>query len=571
MVLFKVSGLIDSQIHLRHGNVTVAGQTSPGGVTVRGWITDESPYQDQAIRPPSLHAENWVLRHIRIRPVDPDASDDGLRLRYTRRAMVDHVSIGNAFDEAVEISYSSDLTIQYSHIAETLGGHAIYGGVLINYSNAASSFPLSRISLHHNLFNRIQGRLPEVSRESAGAGGSVMDLELSNNLYWAPEFFIALAPDTGSYSGSGSGPVHYRLNAVGNRFELRDGFPYAMWDDQFLRGSAGAGTSLYLDDNAMSLYPGRADEALFYCCNDYPGQAATPDLGAARPMAIRHDFPGISYTPSSGLKDHLLPRIGAFPRDPMDRRLLGFVAQNRFDPAPSDSNPYADALLPAFTGAMPSAPVDTDADGMPDDWERSHGLNPSLHDPHAKSLSPNGYSNLEFYLNELAEARVQEEGAHTPPPAGSLSLMPLHRFFRSDRDAYFFTASEEEKRYVQTTLSPLIWRYEGVSQQVLAGSTGDALPVYRFLNRRSGTYFYTMSASERDALVRELSHLFTLEGIAFYALASPQTPGSKAVFRFYLPASLSHFFTASEEERDWIRNNLPDTRMRYDGVAWYAF
>lgn len=67
-ILFKVSGVIDTQIHLTNGDVTIAGQTSPGGITIRGLVTDETPYQDQAVQPPADHAENWILQHIRIRP-----------------------------------------------------------------------------------------------------------------------------------------------------------------------------------------------------------------------------------------------------------------------------------------------------------------------------------------------------------------------------------------------------------------------------------------------------------------------------------------------------------------------
>ena len=46
-------------------------------------------------------------------------------------------------------------------------------------------------------------------------------------------------------------------------------------------------------------------------------------------------------------------------------------------------------------------PQDTDHDGMPDDWERRHGLNPA--DPaDGAQLSPDGlYTNLEIYLNAI--------------------------------------------------------------------------------------------------------------------------------------------------------------------------
>ena len=46
------------------------------------------------------------------------------------------------------------------------------------------------------------------------------------------------------------------------------------------------------------------------------------------------------------------------------------------------------------------APTDTDGDGMPDDWERQHGLNPN--DPaDGNIVSSDGYTNLEKYLNSL--------------------------------------------------------------------------------------------------------------------------------------------------------------------------
>jgi hypothetical protein len=47
------------------------------------------------------------------------------------------------------------------------------------------------------------------------------------------------------------------------------------------------------------------------------------------------------------------------------------------------------------------APSDSDMDGMPDKWERSHGLNPN--DPTDASLYSinREYTNIEVYLNGL--------------------------------------------------------------------------------------------------------------------------------------------------------------------------
>lgn len=438
IVVFRVSGVIDARIHLRHGDVTIAGETSPGGITIRGFVTDETPYQDQTVQAPAQFAENWILRHIRIRPGASGLSDDGLRLRYTRNAIVDHVSVGNAEDEAVEISYSNRITIQNSLLAETVGGHSFYGGMLMNYSNPAHGFALDRLSVHHNLFVRIEGRLPEVSRESAAAAGSTMELELSNNLYWDPRFFIALAPDTNVVTdGLGNPfPLHYRLNAVNNVFRTGPAFPYGMWDDQILRAPSAAGNELFVSGNAMPRYPGRTDFELFHCCNDYAGETSPdPTARSASARPTRHSFPAITYTATGSLRETLLTRVGAFPRDPMDRRLLTPVQEDRIDPAPVNANPAGDLLIPAYVGSPPAAPRDTDNDGMPDTWERARNLNPLQPDHNGTGLSAEGYTNVEVYLHELAAAHVGAPApiivATTPAPrligSGKKRLI-LHRF-----------------------------------------------------------------------------------------------------------------------------------------------
>ena len=400
-VLFKVSGLIDTQIHLTNGDVTVAGQTSPGGITIRGLVTDETPYQDQTVRAPTDFAENWILQHIRIRPGASGPSDDGLRLRYTRNAVVDHVSIGNATDEALEISYSNNITVQNTIIAETVGGHSFYGGVLMNYSNPAYGFGLDNVSLHHNVFNRIEGRLPEGSRESAAAANSFMNLELSNNLYWDPRFFIALGVDT---AVAGGRPIYWKLNAVNNFFRTANGFQFGMFDDQILNV---ARNELFISGNRMNLYPSRSDYQLFYCCNDYSSQTS-PDATSRRAQArtARHPFPEITYTPTDQLRSVLLNTAGAWPRDPMDIRLMQSVASNTISSAPIATNPANDALLPPYSGIAPAPPADTDSDGMPDTWEAGKGLNPAVANTNARTLSSAGYTDLEVYLQELSASRI---------------------------------------------------------------------------------------------------------------------------------------------------------------------
>ena len=60
-----------------------------------------------------------------------------------------------------------------------------------------------------------------------------------------------------------------------------------------------------------------------------------------------------------------------------------------------------------------------------------------------------------------------------------------------------------------------IYTYEGIGYHVSAAPT--PTPVYRFYNRRNGTHFYTASAAEKASVERNLSAVYSLDGIAFYA------------------------------------------------------
>ncbi|MCH5346801.1 MAG: hypothetical protein J1E63_06800, partial [Muribaculaceae bacterium] len=52
-----------------------------------------------------------------------------------------------------------------------------------------------------------------------------------------------------------------------------------------------------------------------------------------------------------------------------------------------------------FDYAPATAKVDTDGDGMPDEWEKANGLNPAVADNNI--LNSEGYTALEVYLNSL--------------------------------------------------------------------------------------------------------------------------------------------------------------------------
>ena len=50
-----------------------------------------------------------------------------------------------------------------------------------------------------------------------------------------------------------------------------------------------------------------------------------------------------------------------------------------------------------------TAPTDTDHDGIPDNWETAHGLNPK-DSKDGNEIGKGGYTYLEIYLNSLVKS-----------------------------------------------------------------------------------------------------------------------------------------------------------------------
>lgn len=407
-ILFKVSGLINAAAEVIYGDFTLAGQTSPAGITVRGFVIDE-------VYDTIGTGDNMIIRHIRSRPQDPSIwptanyiLDDAFRLDGASNTIVDHCSFANAIDECVQISQSSEITVQNCMLSETIGEHFYLGGMLMNYSTR--EHPQDNISIHHNTWNRIGGRMPELSCESPYGSARPLNLELSNNLLWDQQINIWYESNINPSGQIDS--FFINLNWVNNYSVGRSSYSNGMMAHNLLDF---ASNTIFASGNKMNLYPSYSDYELFYCCNDFnqPDNHPNTDLGIANILPVRHPFPAITYTATNSLVDYMQQNVGAFPRDPMDRRLIDPFASGIPDSAPVDANDhFNDGYILDFNPLNPPLPpLDSDNDGMPDYWEIAKGLNPGVQDQNGTNLSfditgTEGYTNLECYLNCLSDYLV---------------------------------------------------------------------------------------------------------------------------------------------------------------------
>ena len=99
---------------------------------------------------------------------------------------------------------------------------------------------------------------------------------------------------------------------------------------------------------------------------------------------------------------------------------------------------------------------------------------------------------------------------------------------------------------------------------LVSGST-----IYRFFRPDLGTHFYTASELERDSIINNLSD-YTYEGASYIAAAETADPitQAKPVYRFFNTHTGAHLYTMSEVERDSIDNLFNYT---YEGVAYYGY
>ena len=119
-IVFDVSGTINlySPLQINNPYITIAGQTAPGaGITIQGLTTSVE-----------RHATTMVVRFLRCRPGDIYAQyfqGDSFHFLGVTNSIADHVSASWSIDTVLSTTYSTNVTVQWSMIAEPLN-HSAY-------------------------------------------------------------------------------------------------------------------------------------------------------------------------------------------------------------------------------------------------------------------------------------------------------------------------------------------------------------------------------------------------------------------------------------------------------------
>jgi pectate lyase len=378
IVIFRVSGTIalKNPITVRNPFLTIAGQSAPGdGICVRNATF-------------GISTHDVVVRYVRFRLGDESSREaDSLDLlNGARDCIIDHCSATWSIDECLSLSGDvQNCTVQWCLIGESLNQSKHAKG---KHGYGSLSRANGPVSWHHNLWIHNDARNPRLG-DNYGRGTSPF-FDVRNNLIY-------------NFGGTASGLTQgkFEANYVGNYIRpgpsSRAKTPITVGDKSELKfhimGNIFEGNDALTRDNTQFFQPA-----------EFRSQVKTVTAAFAAPA--------VKTVPASEVMELLLPTVGASlpTRDAADARLVGHVRTKTGKLI--DSQDEVGGWPALKSGA---APVDSDGDGMPDDWEKQRGLNPRDPADGAGDADKNGYTNVEEYLNGL----VRWLGRFTAGPLGA--------------------------------------------------------------------------------------------------------------------------------------------------------
>lgn len=378
IVVFRVSGNIElkSGLSIRNPYITIAGQTAPGdGICLKDY-------------PMGISADHVIVRFIRVRPADNAKSEsDALSISSGQNIIVDHCSASWSVDETLSASTSGQLgnvTVQWCIISESLNKSAHHKGAH-GYGSLIRGGWGNGYTFHHNLYAHHSGRSPRpgnYNSRSKDPDGFIFDFRNNVVYNWGGSH--------AGYNADGSNGVDSitKMNFVGNYYKRGVNSSGNVVFSETTRTARA-----YFADNAMNgVVPDNAWSLVSL-------RGFSAEQAAAYKQSKPIDVPPVTTgDPIEAYKQILVHAGASLPRrDAVDARVIKGVIKGtgRIINDEQDVGGW-----PELKSAKP--PVDTDHDGMPDGWEKSHGLNPNDKTDAANDRDADGYTNIEEYLNHLA-------------------------------------------------------------------------------------------------------------------------------------------------------------------------
>lgn len=502
-ILFDVCGTIKlaSRLKFSHPNVSILGQSAPGGGIC---ISGANIY---------VCKNNVIIRHLRFRAGDEaDKNYSAIDIENVENVIIDHCSFSWSMEENVTMYDNNYTTMQWCILSEPL----YYSRHKKGERGYGSQWGGEHSSFHHNLLAHCVSRGPRLNgardhNTDYGAHDQFVDTEIVNNVMYnwgkkecthggeldAPDELYTIIKktlDDGSvikdtiarYSGTyvnnnlvnnyyKPGPTTdacaggYRWFARISRIDGGYG-KYSKWyvngnvmeennhhysnatqssEDKFKGNYEKINTNNWYNANSSSSQKGLDIQ---YGANDANMQKHYLDKDTTMSGLISIESAEDAYSSVIAKAGCTLPR-----RDAVDVRILAEASgkrepiyhgsfkatylgvidsQNDLKPANADDTWSAWPSLEMEENE--TLPIDTDKDGIPDEYEITNGLNhTSASDGGA--IASNGYSNLENYLETII-AKPDPQIDNTP--INSITHKDLS--IDKSNDGYVHISSEQD-------------------------------------------------------------------------------------------------------------------------------
>ena len=431
IIVFNVSGniVLKTPIIVRAPYITIAGQTAPGeGVMISG----ESFQVD---------THDVIVRHMRFRRGNTHVwyREDSFGGNPVGNIMIDHCSCEFGLDENISF---------YRHMFDLHDGkpkrkvptvnvtiqNTISAKALDTWNHAfGSTIGGENSTFMRNLWADNTGRNPSI-----GWGGV---FNFVNNIVYN---WVHRTADGGEYSTMSNfinnyykpGPLTQK-NSVAHRIVKSESrsqglFPWPQYGRVYAAGNIVEGNEVVTKDNWNG--------GVQIGDKDLKNGKMPEDIKALMRSDEPFAMPYIKILPSENTFENVLNDVGAMipTRDVVDERIIHEVRTGEVYYAKKlpKKNPYGDMWgladeskndegtfkhrrldkdsyklgiitdicqvggFPKYKKVKPY--VDTDGDGMPDEWEIANGLNPNDPGDANKDCTGDGYTNIEKYINGIS-------------------------------------------------------------------------------------------------------------------------------------------------------------------------
>ena len=414
IVVFNVAGIIrlKAAVSIRAPYITIAGNTAPGdGICIAGNTVQ-------------LDTHDVVVRHMRFRRGKTEAADrdDSFGGNPIGNIMIDHVSASWSLDENISM---------YRHMYRPPGGEKDLKLPTVNVTiqNSISSESLNiyhhafgstigglNSTFHHNLWACNTGRNPSV--------GMYGDFTFVNNVLFNYRHRTVDGGDHKSF-----------FNIINNYYKPGPGTPNAEIAYRLLKPESERSKTV-VDNFGKAYVSGNIVDGHERVTKDNWDGGVQPGSRAPRSevlASIRTNSPfahaPLQIQPADKAYETVLANVGAtLPRrDPVDERIIQQTRTGKIPPREiakgsqekakfyGYAQKFTDELAeqvkqgfvtdPSEVGGWPdykgTSYKDSDNDGLPDDWEKKHGLNPANATDAISDLNGDGYTNIEDFINGL--------------------------------------------------------------------------------------------------------------------------------------------------------------------------